>query len=102
MNKYLLIVSFLFITGFSFAQKGYIIEGNITGLPDGTIQLKKVFDGKVLDETTSKDGKFIFKHEDKFVGDKVLLAGAGLKYRLMFYLEPGKIKLDGDASKSIV
>lgn len=102
MNKYILTVAFIFITSALCSQKGYIIEGNITGLPDGTIQLKKVFDGKVLDETTSKDGKFIFKHEDKFIGDKVILTYPGVKRRIELYLEPGKIKLEGDMAKSVV
>lgn len=83
------------------AQQGYIIEGNITGLQDGTVELKKVYDGKVLNETTVKDGKFVFKHEGKFVGDKVILAGAGIKQRIELYIEPGKIQLTGDVSKGV-
>lgn len=102
MKKYILIVTLISLATVSLAQKGYIVEGNIAGLTNGTIQLKKVYDGTVLNETNVMDGKFVFKQEGKFLGDKVMLAGAGLKTRVDFYIEPGKIKLEGDAAKSVI
>jgi peroxiredoxin len=83
------------------AAGGYRIEGDIPGLPDGTLQLKKVFDGKILDETVAKDGRFVFSKDGPFVGDKVNLAGAGIG-KAELYLEPGTICVQRDASGAIV
>src|SRR5690606_31570845 len=63
-----------------------------------TIQMKKIYDGKVLDETVAKDGKFVFKKEGKFVGDKVYLTGEGYSSKQPFYLEPGKITINGNTN----
>ncbi len=82
------------------AQKGYVVEGNITGMTDGTIEMKKVYDGKVLNEAEVKGGKFTFKQDGKFVGDKVMIAGAGVR-RFEFYIEPGKIIITGDVKGPI-
>lgn len=101
MKKYLILITFISVTVALHAQTGYTLEGNITGLADGPLQLKKVYDGKVLYETTAKDGKFTFKQEGKFIGDKVLLTGGGIKGRVELYIEPGKIKVEGDVAKGI-
>jgi len=101
MKKYFFGLIMISIPVIMHAQDGYTVEGNIAGLTDGTIQMKKVYDGKVLNEAQVKNGKFIFKQEGKFLGDKVMLAGAGLRGRVDFYIEPGRIKLDGDASKGV-
>ena len=95
MKKYLIAVGFILFALVLNAQKGFTVEGNIAGLTEGTIQLKKVYDGTVLYETTAKDGKFIFKKEGKFTGDKVLLVHPSIKNRIEFYIEPGNIKIDG-------
>lgn len=102
MKKYFLIVTLISLATILQAQKGYIVEGNITGLTDGTLQIKKVYDGTVLNETNVTGGKFVFKQEGKFLGDKVMLVGTGLKTKVDFYIEPGKIKLEGDAAKSVI
>jgi len=86
----------------SHAQKGFTLEGNIAGLSDGTLELRKMYDGTVLYTTESKGGKFVFSQKGKFVGDKVMLSGGGLKIRREFYIEPGKIKAEGDTKSFTV
>lgn len=96
MKKYLFIAVLVLRAAIMQAQKGFILEGTITGLSDDSLQLVKVYDGQVLYGTVAKDGKFIFKQDGHFIGDKVMLTGAGLKTRTQFYIEPGTIKVEGN------
>ncbi len=95
MKKSFIAVVFILTALALHAQKGFTVEGNIPTLADGTIQLKKVYDGKILYESTVKDGKFTFKNDGPFIGDKVLLVHPSIKSRVEFYIEPGNIKVDG-------
>jgi hypothetical protein len=83
------------------AGEGYVVEGHVTGLPDGPLQLRKVFDGTVLAGTAARDGRFVFRHDGPFLGDKVSLSGSGVP-ATSFYLEPGVITLRGDVKTGIV
>ncbi len=96
MKHSILITVSLLVTVLVNAQKGFVVEGTVKGLTNDSIHLVKVYDGKPLYSTIAKDGQFIFKHEGKFLGDKVMLSGAGMKNRTAFYIEPGKIKIEGD------
>ena len=97
--KKLLMTIFIIVSVLSVqAQKGFVIEGNIAGLPDDVVKLKKIYNGNVLYETNSKDGIFVFKKDNNVIGDKVYLECGG-KYYCTFYMEPGKIKLVGEAAK---
>lgn len=86
------------ILGKNDLAQGYIINGNISGLSDGKIQLMKVYDGSLLDEAQAANGSFTFKKAGAFTGDKVYLTGAGIRRSAPFYLEPGVIKITGSAS----
>src|SRR5687767_5835044 len=101
MKKYFLIFLLTLITISIHAQKGFTVEGTLKGLADDTLTLVKVYNGDVLYQTVSKDGKFIFKHSGKFIGDKVMLTGGGIKTRTQFYIEPGKIKVEGDLNNLV-
>jgi peroxiredoxin len=96
MKKYFLCSLLIVAALFARAQKGFIVEGNIAGLSNDSLQLIKVYDGSVLYTTMVNNGKFIFRKDGKFIGDKVYLSGAGMKNRTPFYLEPGKIVIAGD------
>ena len=96
MTKNTIAILFILIASVSSAQKGFTINGSINGLSDDTMKLTKMYDGTVLYKTMSKDGKFTFKSNGKFLGDKVMLSGGGLKTRPQFYIEPGTIIVAGD------
>lgn len=96
MKKYLFSAALILTTMIVQAQKGFILEGTITGLSDDTVRLVKVYDGQILYKTVAKDGKFIIRQDGPFLGDKVMLSGAGLKTRTQFYIEPGTIKVEGN------
>jgi thiol-disulfide isomerase/thioredoxin len=94
--KYIIASLLLTIALHSTAQKGFTVQGFLADLPDDTLNLVKVYDGKVLYKTTSKNGQFTFGTGKKFLGDKVMLTGGGLKIKPQFYIEPGIIKIEGD------
>ncbi len=96
MYKVVLTVLFCFMVIYGQTQKGYLVQGNINGLPDGLVEMKKAYDGEILDKAESKNGIFVFKKENGFIGDKVYLDAKGLAPRLYFYLEPGIITLTGN------
>ena len=97
MKKLSALALWFLTAAFLHAGTGYVVTGQITGLPDGPIKMQKVFDGTVLAETSVRNGAFVFQQDGEFVGDKVLLTAAGLK-RSEIYLEPGAIKVDGTAT----
>lgn len=96
MKNWLLIIVFIFMAGSVYAQNAYTVNGEINGLSDGPLEMKKAFDGEVLNQTEVENGKFVFKQKGNFIGDKVYLEGHGIPTRFYFYLEPGEIKLKGD------
>lgn len=95
------LVIFFHASGLLLAQSGYVINGHLNGLPDGTIRMHRVFDGTVVDETPAAGGKFVFSRQEAFIGNKVYLAGAGLD-RVELYLEPGTITVTRGSSGAIV
>lgn len=96
MKKYFFIAALTLTAAITQAQKGFTLEGTISGLADDTVRVTKVYDGQVLYKTVAKDGKFTVKEQSPFIGDKVTLSGAGLRTRMQFYIEPGTIKVDGN------
>lgn len=95
MKKYFFLAVLIFTAAITQAQKGFTLEGAITGLADDTVRLIKVYDGQVLYKTVSKGGRFTIKQPGAFIGDKVMLSGGGLKTKSQFYIEPGTIKVTG-------
>jgi peroxiredoxin len=81
--------------------KGYVVQGTLPGVPDGKVQLCKVYDGSVLAEGTVAGGRIEFRHEGDFLADKVYLAGNGVQGRPAFYLEPGTITLQRDGNRVV-
>ena len=99
--KRISILSILVFLASIVQAQGFTINAHITGLSDDTVYIKKMYDGKILYKTVAKDGRFVIREKGKFLGDKVLLSGAGLKGRNDFYIEPGTITIQGDVTKSI-
>src|SRR5690349_11058678 len=96
MKRYFLLHILIAAVTIAQAQHGFTLKGTITGLSDDTMHLTKVYDGQVLYTTVAKNGQFVFQEKKKFVGDKVMLTGGGLKTRTQFYIEPGTITVSGD------
>ncbi len=91
----LFVLSFIVLGSCGFQKEGYEIKGEIDGLNNGELLMVKYFDGTVLEKTISKNGIFEFKKEERFIGDKVYLK-QGSKKIATFYLEPGKIIIEGN------
>lgn len=81
---------------FVFAQTGYILIGEISGLKDGSVQLKRAFDKELVEEMQVVGGVFKLEHPGDFVGEKVFLSQGDLTLHYPIYLEPGVIYIKGD------
>lgn len=94
----LIIIVLLF--SYNERREGYSIEGNITGLSDGDIFLLRLQNRDTLNRATAKDGYFVMKENKKFLGDIAVLSSGGKNLGLTLFLEPGKIKIIGEANAS--
>lgn len=94
----LLLLIFLFVQRNANAAAGdFLINGNITGLPDSTlVYLTKPGQQEMLATAYAQNGKFILfgKVED---GDIYQLSFIGLQEAAEIFLSPGKLSINGNA-----
>lgn len=95
MKKILLTTLILAFCGIANAQ-GYKITGHVKGFEDGMIELKKFFNGKILNRAEVKDGKFVFIENSNFLGDYCYINQIGSNIKIEVFIEPGEIKISGD------
>lgn len=87
------------------APKGYVIHGEVAGMPEGKIYLKSFRNKMFFDVDTAdvKDGKFTFQGE---VDQPLLfgLATESMNYPVQFFIEnrPMEVKLSADGEKVTV
>lgn len=98
-------VAALLLAGCQEAPKGYVINGEVTGMPEGKIYLKSFRNKMFFDVDTAevKDGKFTFQGE---VDQPLLygLATESMNYPVQFFLEnrPMEVKLSADGENVTV
>jgi peroxiredoxin len=91
-----LFIALLFIPSLVFAQSnGFVVTGNITGLPDGEVKLTNSQNQQVLATGTAKGGLFSIKGSVKEPGLYLLNVGKQQEY---VFVENSQIKLTGSAS----
>lgn len=75
MNKLLLILLSIFVIYSNAETPKYIIEGEVSGLPDSEVILAYYFGGKqyAKDTALSKNGKFVFSGENSLEGGMYLV-----------------------------
>lgn len=73
--------------------KGYVITGNITGLPDTRVKIMNGTDTTALASTISKAGKFTLK--GSIPEPELLYITAGTQQPVFIYLENSKINITG-------
>ncbi len=100
MKKCLFLLSLFAATQLSAQdKKPYTITGNIADSKTGIVYLH-VYEGdkENKDSVNIKDGKFSFKGTVGEIAQAVLVTQDKTKGRLLFYLEPANIKINGNGS----
>ncbi len=99
----LLVLCLLPFTSFA-QQNNYTISGNIKGVGNDSVIIiinNYDADGKILNQDTliaiAKEGQFYFKGKANSTKDgRAIVGGFKSRNSFSFYLEPGKIKIEGE------
>ncbi|WP_010251282.1 redoxin domain-containing protein [Myroides injenensis] len=103
MRKILSVIGAVALLASCNQEKGYEIQGELTGIPDGTtVYLEKINQEskqlQAVDSTIVKDNTFVLKGKEEFP-DYSFIAFKDIEGRVPFILENGKIQLKYYADK---